>query len=781
MKRIFLIAIFTLGLAIASAAQITVTVRKGAALPSTCSPTNVQTLLFYKTGSSNGLYQCTSTNTWTPLLSSASIDAALATKVPITLTVNGHALSANVTLVKGDIGLGNVDNTSDINKPVSTAQQAAIDLKAALASPAFTGNPTAPTQTAGDNSTRIATTAFVQAAGLGGGSGSGGGSVAPIFDITNPIYAGGAVGDGSHDDGPAMQAAISAACINKGGAVVIPKPNAAWIFANPLYIPKCTGVQIIGMGGGAVQNLPDTDLVVYTGTASPAIRASQANGMTIERVDWRYSNTSFTGDFFNLDAATTVTATFTRSSGNVFTTSSTAGLYTGRSSTVSTSGTLPSGLAPATGYYVIVLSPTTFSLATTYANAVAGTAITISSAGTGTQTFNAADDGNVSVLTKFYLNSFNNYGAAKAAGAGTARSQINLAGSINTTIERNYISFAKYGVIGYTSGDRDHFATAVTFKDNNHQYATVAAIANHDEAWQIIGDTFEFIYSPTSSVSGPAGAYINTVEGTGRSPTGLSFIGCGFWDTTSEGGSWITYDGIGLNVTDSFVQLGTAATFITSPNTGSGLTLQRNHFLGGSGATVVNNTGTLHDLVTFDDTNLVTAGIAKYAGNQVVEANMFRTTLFSTYPNQGNFAGTLTNLSSTYNLPANFIQAKNEALIFHATGTFAANADADKHIIFDLGGGTEFDSGALSVNGGSWVLDVEIVQATTGSNVQTAFFTLKYSPAPSGVVGAATTTLTLYKDYTLSWGSALPWSVKGNGTTANDVVLKAFQIFKQRA
>lgn len=34
-----------------------------------------------------------------------------------------------VTLAKSDVGLGNVDNTSDVNKPVSTAQQAALDLK----------------------------------------------------------------------------------------------------------------------------------------------------------------------------------------------------------------------------------------------------------------------------------------------------------------------------------------------------------------------------------------------------------------------------------------------------------------------------------------------------------------------------------------------------------------------------------------------------------------------------------------------------------------------------
>jgi hypothetical protein len=40
-----------------------------------------------------------------------------------------------VTLDSSDVGLGNVDNTSDANKPVSTAQQTALDLKANLISP----------------------------------------------------------------------------------------------------------------------------------------------------------------------------------------------------------------------------------------------------------------------------------------------------------------------------------------------------------------------------------------------------------------------------------------------------------------------------------------------------------------------------------------------------------------------------------------------------------------------------------------------------------------------
>ena len=45
-----------------------------------------------------------------------------------------------VTLTKTDVGLGNVDNTSDADKPVSTAQQAALNLKANIDSPNFTGS-----------------------------------------------------------------------------------------------------------------------------------------------------------------------------------------------------------------------------------------------------------------------------------------------------------------------------------------------------------------------------------------------------------------------------------------------------------------------------------------------------------------------------------------------------------------------------------------------------------------------------------------------------------------
>jgi hypothetical protein len=67
-----------------------------------------------------------------------------------------------VAETKTALSLNLVDNTADASKPVSTAQQTALDLKANLASPALTGTPTAPTAAANTNTTQIATTAYVQ-------------------------------------------------------------------------------------------------------------------------------------------------------------------------------------------------------------------------------------------------------------------------------------------------------------------------------------------------------------------------------------------------------------------------------------------------------------------------------------------------------------------------------------------------------------------------------------------------------------------------------------------
>jgi hypothetical protein len=55
---------------------------------------------------------------------------------------------------------------------------------------------------------------------------------------------------------------------------------------------------------------------------------------------------------------------------------------------LTTTTTLPAGLSLATDYYIIKINDTRCSFATSYANAVAGTAVNITDAGTGTHTIN---------------------------------------------------------------------------------------------------------------------------------------------------------------------------------------------------------------------------------------------------------------------------------------------------------------------------------------------------------------------------------------------------------
>jgi len=63
-------------------------------------------------------------------ISALILDATAAGRSILT-AANAAAQKTLLSLVKGDVGLGNVDNTSDANKPVSTDQQTALDAKQA--------------------------------------------------------------------------------------------------------------------------------------------------------------------------------------------------------------------------------------------------------------------------------------------------------------------------------------------------------------------------------------------------------------------------------------------------------------------------------------------------------------------------------------------------------------------------------------------------------------------------------------------------------------------------
>jgi hypothetical protein len=91
------------------------------------------------------------------------------------------------------------------------------------------------------------------------------------------------------------------------------------------------------------------------------------------------TNTLSQSDTFTADAPTDV-ITFT-STANI-----PSNLLVGTRCRLTTTTTLPAGLALATDYYYIRLTDSTGAFATTYANAVAGTKINITDAGTGTHT-----------------------------------------------------------------------------------------------------------------------------------------------------------------------------------------------------------------------------------------------------------------------------------------------------------------------------------------------------------------------------------------------------------
>ena len=110
----------------------TLTIAGGVGLTSVTSVTDTITLNLDNTAVTAGNYgNSSSVGTFT-VDAQGRLTAASNSAIAIT--------ASQVTdLTKSSVGLGNVDNTADTAKPVSTAQQTALDLKANLASPTFTG------------------------------------------------------------------------------------------------------------------------------------------------------------------------------------------------------------------------------------------------------------------------------------------------------------------------------------------------------------------------------------------------------------------------------------------------------------------------------------------------------------------------------------------------------------------------------------------------------------------------------------------------------------------
>jgi hypothetical protein len=104
----------------------------------TVTETGTQTL----TNKSISLGSNTVTSTLAQLntaISDADVASLAGTETLTNKTLTSPVINTPTGITKTDVGLANVDNTTDANKPVSTATQTALDLKANLANPTFTG------------------------------------------------------------------------------------------------------------------------------------------------------------------------------------------------------------------------------------------------------------------------------------------------------------------------------------------------------------------------------------------------------------------------------------------------------------------------------------------------------------------------------------------------------------------------------------------------------------------------------------------------------------------
>jgi hypothetical protein len=185
------------------------------------------------------------------------------------------------------VGLGNVDNTSDINKPVSTATQTALNLKADLASPTLTGVPLAPTAAPATNTTQIATTAFVTAAVSGAGVASfsaGSTGFTPNTATTGAITLAGTLNVANGGTGVTTSTGTTSVVLSASPTLTgTPLAPTATAGTNTTQIATTAFVQTAVSSGGTPSQINPTP--TNTGTLYPVFLTSTAGGASTTYVE----------------------------------------------------------------------------------------------------------------------------------------------------------------------------------------------------------------------------------------------------------------------------------------------------------------------------------------------------------------------------------------------------------------------------------------------------------------------------------------------------------------
>jgi hypothetical protein len=198
-----------------------------------------------------------------------------------TQTLTNKTITTPAGLVKSDVGLGNVDNTTDANKPVSTATQAALDLKAPLANPTFTGTVTLPANTIsqsmmGDDSV---------------GTNEIGGSAVTEAKIADDAVTAQKIKDGAVTSAKIANDTIVDADINSAAAIAQSKISGLTTdLSSKLALAGGTMTGAITLHADPSSSLHAATKQYVDNTASGVIAKPQVLGATTANIDATYSN-----------------------------------------------------------------------------------------------------------------------------------------------------------------------------------------------------------------------------------------------------------------------------------------------------------------------------------------------------------------------------------------------------------------------------------------------------------------------------------------------------------
>lgn len=168
--------------------------------------------------------------------------------------------------------------------------------------------------------------------------------------------------------------------------------GAAWVAvpaANKVYTDissATTGTDVELLVATAINALTGFTAVITTGNSTTHMNCTNAfAGVVVTPAVYSRAGASGTGSV-TFSITTAGTASKVNPAANTVTITA-HGQVTGSKGQMTTSSALPTGLLTSTDYFIIVVDANTIKFASSLVNAVAGTAITLTSSGVGTQTF----------------------------------------------------------------------------------------------------------------------------------------------------------------------------------------------------------------------------------------------------------------------------------------------------------------------------------------------------------------------------------------------------------